>query len=160
MNVTIITSSESVNSRYKCRFKPLEHLDILGRNRFNINYNLLMSGNSIFKILYNKVSLKNTVLSYKKSGIKLNTNIKYNSVGFSTLKAVNGSLIKIINNNSLLNERRIYKRKLFLKKNLKYFLIKSGLPCNGQRTKTNAKTCKRKKRKAPVSKRVKKKGSR
>jgi ribosomal protein S13 len=148
MVVTIIKPAENINAKHKCRFKPLEHSDILGRNQFNINYSLLMSRNSIFKVSYSRVSFKNTILAYKKSGIRLDTNVEYNTVGFSTLKAINGSLVKIVVNKEYIRQRRSYAKKSFNKKNLKYFLIKSGPPCNGQRTKTNAKTCKRGKREA------------
>lgn len=145
MSVTIIKPLQTITAKHKCRFKPSEYLDILSRNQFNINYDLLMSKNSIFKLLHKKVGLKNTILSYKKGGIRINTNIKYNTVGFSTLKAINGSLGGVINDKGVMRQRRLYSNKSFNKKNLKYSSIKSGPPCNGQRTKTNAKTCKRKK---------------
>lgn len=79
------------------------------------------------------------------SGISFFLPLRFVYFSVLTIRCLNYNGLSVLD--KMLFYKQVYKnysKLIEVRRNLRFFLVKNSLPCNGQRTKTNAKTCKRK----------------
>lgn len=106
---------------------------------------LLKINKSLLNSLYNIFGLGSTSINiiYKRVGISTILKTKYllNEQLIKIIKTVN--LINILLSHSLKKHQILILKTIINIKSIKGYRILKGLPVKGQRTKTNAKTCKK-----------------